>query len=116
MASRRQAYRLSLACLAALGMAGGLAIAQAPLPEVSIRTTPSSPPSLVLHTDTNLVETNLTIRDGHGHAISGLRAADLEVLDNGVPQQIVPFSELRSGTAAKAVPARPEGTDVAVSD
>jgi VWFA-related protein len=70
--------------------------AQTPWPEVSIRTNPYSPPSAILHTESNLVETGLTVRDANNHAVGGLHASDFEVLDDGVPQQITGFSELRS--------------------
>ena len=69
--------------------------AQAPLQEVVIRTHAYTPPSTVLHAESNLVESGLTVRDGRGRAVGGLHASDFEVLDNGVPQRITAFSELR---------------------
>jgi VWFA-related protein len=69
---------------------------QTPVQEVAIRTHSYTPPSTVLHAESNLVETGLTVRDSIGRAVAGLHAADFEVLDNGVPQQITAFSELRS--------------------
>ncbi len=73
--------------------------AQVPLKEVSIRTTPYSPPSLILRADQSLVETSLAVRDGNGRAVGGLQASDLEVRDNGEPRQIVSFSEVRLAAA-----------------
>jgi VWFA-related protein len=66
-----------------------------PMQEVSIRTHSYTPPSTVLHAESNLVESGLTVRDGRGRTVAGLHAGDFEVLDNGVPQQITAFSELR---------------------
>jgi VWFA-related protein len=66
-----------------------------PVQEVVIRTHSYTPPSAILHAESNLVESGLTVRDGRGRTVAGLHAADFEVLDNGVPQQITAFSELR---------------------
>ena len=74
----------------------GTILLRAQTKEVSIRTHPYIPPSAILHAETNLVEAGLTVRDSRGHAIPGLHASDFEVLDNGVPQKITAFSELRS--------------------
>ena len=63
--------------------------------EVVIRTHPYTPPSTILHAESNLVEAGLTVRDSRGRAVGGLHASDFEVLDNGVPKQITAFSELR---------------------
>jgi VWFA-related protein len=91
---------------AVLSLCALLVQAQTPLPEVSIRTNSYSPPSLVLHAETNLVETGLTVRDPHGHTVGGLHASDFEILDNGVPQPITGFSEVRSSS----LPAAPTPT------
>jgi VWFA-related protein len=64
--------------------------------EVTIRTHSYTPPSTVLHAESNLVESGLTVRDSRGRTVGGLRASDFEVLDNKVPQEITAFSELRS--------------------
>jgi VWFA-related protein len=66
-----------------------------PLQEVVIRTHSYAPPSAILHAESNLVESGLTVRDSRGRAIGGLHASDFEVLDSGVPQQITAFSEVR---------------------
>jgi VWFA-related protein len=70
--------------------------AQTPPKEVSIRSHPYIPPSAILRAETNLVQAGLIARDSNGHAIAGLHPSDFEVLDNGVPQKITAFSELRS--------------------
>jgi VWFA-related protein len=70
--------------------------AQTPAQEVVIRTHSYTPPSTILHAESNLVEAGLTVRDSRGRAVGGLHASDFEVLDNGVAQRITAFSELRS--------------------
>jgi VWFA-related protein len=76
--------------------------AQTPVQEVVIRTHSYVPPSTILRADSNLVETGLSVRDARGHPVAGLHASDFEVLDNGVPQQITAFSELRSASSPPA--------------
>ena len=76
-------------------------------PEVSIHTHPYTPPSMILHAETNLVEADLTVRDANGHAITGLQASDFEVFDNGVPQTVTAFSEIRKD-AKTETPAAPK--------
>jgi VWFA-related protein len=82
--------------------------AQTPAQEVVIRTRPYTPPSTVLHAESNLVEAGLTIRDSQGRAVAGLHASDFEVLDNGVPQQITAFSETRADAKPAAAPPEPK--------
>ena len=87
---------------------GGLLLrAQTPAQEVVIRTYPYTPPSTILHAESNLVETGLTVRDSRGRAVAGLHASDFEVLDNGVPRQITAFSELRPDAMKAGPPAEP---------
>jgi hypothetical protein len=64
--------------------------AQTPAQEVVIRTHAYTPPSTILHAESNLVEAGLTVRDSNGRAVAGLQASDFEVFDNGVPQTMVP--------------------------
>src|SRR5580658_3236606 len=80
--------------------------AQTPPQEVVIRTHAYTPPSTVLHAESNLVETPLTVRDSLGRTVAGLHASDFEVLDNKIPQQITAFGELRHDgkTAAPSEP------------
>src|SRR5580692_11335623 len=70
--------------------------AQTPPQEVAIRTHSYTPPSTILRAESNLVEAGLTVRDSRGRAVGGLHASDFELLDNGVPQRITAFSELRT--------------------
>ncbi len=76
--------------------------AQDPPKEVVIRSHPYTPPSAVLRAETNLAEADLTVRDSHGRAIPGLHASDFEIFDNGAPQRITAFSELRADGEATA--------------
>jgi VWFA-related protein len=69
--------------------------AQTPAREVVIRTHAYTPPSTTLRAESDLVESGLTVRDSRGRTVAGLQASDFEVLDNGAPQQITAFSELR---------------------
>jgi VWFA-related protein len=68
--------------------------AQTTAREVVIRTHAYTPPSTTLRAESDLVESGLTVRDSRGRTVAGLHASDLEVFDNGVPQQITAFSEL----------------------
>jgi VWFA-related protein len=81
--------------------------AQAPAPEVAIRTFPYTPPSLTLFAETNLVEADLTVRDADGNTVAGLQASDFRLFDNSVPQSITAFSEVREDAAAGATPVPP---------
>jgi VWFA-related protein len=86
-----------------------LLCAQAPEREVTIHSHIYTPPSATLRAETTLVEANLVARDARGNSIGGLGAADFEVLDNGVAQKIVAFSELRSGEALQKQQPGPDG-------
>jgi VWFA-related protein len=92
-----RAAALILSCAWLLG-------AQTPVEEVVIRTHPYAPPSTILRAESNLVEADLTVRDATGHSIGGLQASDFEVFDNGRPQTITAFSELKTDAKAAAGP------------
>jgi VWFA-related protein len=80
-----------------LSLLAGMLLADQNAPqEVLIRTHAYTPPSAILHAQTNLVETRLIVRDARGHGVAGLHGSDLEVLDNGVPRPIASFTEMRS--------------------
>jgi VWFA-related protein len=70
--------------------------------EVTIRSAPYVPPA-TLSAQSNLVESAVTVHDRQGHPAGGFTAADFTLTDNGKPQTITAFSELRrSGAQAKA--------------
>jgi VWFA-related protein len=81
---------------------------QRTLPEVSIDTHPYSPPSMILHAQTDLVEIGLTVRDSNGRTVGGLQASDFEVFDNGVPQTLTAFSEVRKDAKLESTSAAPK--------
>jgi len=88
-------------------VSGCVLLAAQELPkEVVIRTHPYAPPSAILRANTSLVETGLIVRDSHGRSVSGLHATDFDVRDNGVPRQIVSFSELNSKATLPATETR----------
>jgi hypothetical protein len=72
------------------------ALAQAPQPEVRIRSAPWYPGNLVISADANLVELVATVHDRHGNSTGGLYAADFEILDHNQPQAITLFSEQKA--------------------
>lgn len=57
-----------------------------------------------LHFDVNLVQVDAIVTDAHGQRVSGLRAEDFEVLQDGKRQQITHFLYV-PGEAPKPVPA-----------
>jgi VWFA-related protein len=63
---------------------------------------------MILHAETNLVQADLTVRDAIGHTVPGLQASDFEIFDNGVPQTIAAFSELRTGAKPDSRPSEPK--------
>ena len=50
-----------------------------------------APPQSKIVTGVTLVNTPVTVKDGHGRMVDTLNAKDFQVTDNGVPQQIVHF-------------------------
>src|SRR4249920_709629 len=74
--------RLLPIALVALLAAGGLSAQQAP-------TAP-----IVFRAEVNYVEVDATVTDAGGNAVSGLRAADFEVLEDGKPKTIAAFTQV----------------------
>jgi VWFA-related protein len=66
--------------------------AQAPNPEVRIRSGPYAFPEATISVQANLVESGVTVRDGHGVPVGGLTASDFEIFDKGKLQEITYFS------------------------
>ena len=60
--------------------------------EVSIRSWPYSPSPRALRVRTNEVQIGVVVRDGKGHAVSGLARSDFAVFDDGRPQSVSGFS------------------------
>ena len=68
-----------------------LAISVAALLAVSPRAQTAQPR---FRTEVNVVEVDASVVDDQGHPVSGLTAADFEVLEDGQPQKIVSFSRV----------------------
>jgi VWFA-related protein len=77
-----------------LGLAG---LASAQTGDVSLRWGPWTPPAPERITvQANLVEIGVVVRDARSNPVGGLEAGDFEVLDNGKPQPITHFTELKN--------------------
>ena len=63
----------------------------------------NTPPSQVIRTSTRLVQVNVVVQKKDGIPITGLKAADFSLLDNGRPQKIAFFSA-NTPAAAPALP------------
>jgi len=69
--------------------ANALVAAQQPSP-------PSKDSGLVLHVTTRMVLVDAVVVDKEGHPVTGLRAEDFLVIEDGVRQRIASFSERNS--------------------
>ncbi|GEM_PF-5487908 len=76
---------------------------------------PETPSSKTIQIMAPTVEVDVVVQDRWGHYVSGLKAADFKVYENGVRQRITTFggraTRERSGT--KAHPQRPAGNVIA---
>lgn len=81
--------------------------------EVSIRSASYVPPAPKISAQANLVESGVTVFDAPGRATGGFTAADFALTDNGRPQPITVFSELRG--SAPATSASADRTPAAVA-
>jgi len=72
--------------------------------EVRIRGGPYTPPGATISVQANLVELAATVRDRKGQPAGGFTAADFELLDNGKPQMITLFSEVKASHAPESNP------------
>src|ERR1035438_10882468 len=57
---------------------------------------------VVLHSDTRLVEIDVTVRDSAGKPVENLQQGDFTIFDNGKPRPFTIFSANRSGENASA--------------
>ena len=85
----------------------------------------SPPPADRIAVHANLVEVATVVRDARGNLAGGFHAADFEVLDNGKPQKITFFEELKhpredrraaetAGAAPPGVQRAPEARSIAL--
>ena len=81
--------------------------------EVRVSAHVYSPPQLHLTAQANLVPLEVVVRDARGHAVSGLKQSDFEVLDEGKPREIAAFSVSTRDALEAAAPA-PAHTSTAV--
>jgi VWFA-related protein len=93
--------RTAIAAVSLAMLAGALSLeAQTRIPgEVRIRGGPYAPPGATISVQANLVELAATIRDRNGQPAGGFTVADFELLDNGKPQRITLFSEVKASHA-----------------
>ena len=95
-------------------LAIGAAVAMAQqTDEVRVSAHVYSPPQLHLTAQANLVPLEVVVRDARGHAVSGLKQSDFEVLDEGKPREIAAFSVSTRDVLEAAAPA-PAHTSTAV--
>jgi VWFA-related protein len=85
--------------------------------EIRVRADVYTPPQLRLSVQSQLVQLEVVVRDGHGHAVGGLKQGDFEILDEGKPRTLAAFSvETLQPQAATALAAAPAGTASASSE
>jgi VWFA-related protein len=60
--------------------------------EIKVRSQPYVARPAALRAETNLVEIGVVVRDGAGHAVSGLTKANFQIHDNGKEREIADFS------------------------
>lgn len=80
--------------------------------EVRISSRPYQPQSQLLRAESDVVRVDAVVRDGDGHIVSGLKAEDFAIFDNGKKQTIATFAAethtpLAAGQAATAPPVSP---------
>jgi VWFA-related protein len=89
--------------------------AQTPSAEVRIRSGPYAFPQTTISVQANLVESGVTVRDGHGVPVGGFTAGDFEIFDNGKPQEITFFSVQASNRTTGAQAAQTAGAPAGAS-
>jgi VWFA-related protein len=83
----------------------GIPHAQTSAPgEVRIRAGSYAPPGATIAVQANLVELATTIRDRKGQPAGGFTVSDFELLDNGKPQKITFFSEVKASHVPEGNP------------
>jgi VWFA-related protein len=88
--------RTPAVALGALALAGALH-AQQPAPQ-------PTPPTLVLEVEVEVVSVTAVVYDKGGRFVSGLGPADVELLEDGVPQEVTYFREASADKGAEKIP------------
>jgi Ca-activated chloride channel family protein len=90
---------LGRTALGAVALSGAL-YAQEPPPPA----TPPTPPTLVLEVEVEVVSVTAVVHDGAGRFVKGLGPADIELLEDGVPQEVSYFREASADQGAEKIP------------
>lgn len=92
-------------------------LAAAQSDEVHLSAHVYAPPPLRLTVESQLVQLEVVVRDPRGHAVSGLKQSDFEILDEGKPREIAGFSVVarEAGTAAPAAVSSTPATPAAAN-
>ncbi len=61
--------------------------------------TPGAPSIPTLHVTAHVVVLDVSVNDGHGHAVKGLKPSDFIITEDGIPQTLASFTE-HDGTVA----------------
>jgi hypothetical protein len=56
-----------------------------------------SPADFVVRINVNVIQVDAVVTDSKGHKVTGLKAEDFEVFQNGVPQRITNFNYVENG-------------------
>jgi hypothetical protein len=73
-------------------LAASTLLAAAQSDEIHVSAHPYVPPQIRLVVQSDLVQIEVAVRDPRGHAMSGLKQSDFEILDEGKPREITAFS------------------------
>lgn len=63
-----------------------------------------TPPPLVLEVEVEVVSVTAVVHDKGGHFVKGLGPADVELLEDGVPQEVTYFREASADQGAEKIP------------
>jgi hypothetical protein len=79
--------------------------AQPPARTAIIQPQPDTSQSIpTIHVTSRLVVLDVTVTNGYGKVISGLKPSDFTVFEDGVPQKLASFTEHTLGPAAATAP------------
>lgn len=92
----------AVACMVVVLLLAMRAIGQAPPPAPP--KDQSSPNAATLRVTTRVVQVSVIAQDGDGHPVTGLTQDDFKILDNGIPQKIVSFSQQSGRLTADVTP------------